>query len=193
MEQVIGLTGPSGVGKGFAKKAILAAYQGLLVEPIVATTRPRRDDDGADRQAGMSDTEFDTLVSSGEIIFAHSPFNNNFRYGFLHSSFQNDAATLTEVHVDNIPRFREQFRDSLFLIGIFASKKYLESNLHDRDTTTSDLNIRLDAATAEVAKIKRLHRIGVINEIISVGFRNRETFASQLINLVGLRLGTVNN
>ena len=57
--EMIGIIGPSGVGKGFVKKAILTAFPGRLIEPIVVTTRPKRSDDGPDRLAGISEEEFE--------------------------------------------------------------------------------------------------------------------------------------
>ena len=190
MEQIIGLTGPSGVGKGFVKKAILTAFPGRLIEPIVVTTRPKRSDDGPDRLAGISEEEFELMTNRNEIIFAHTPFGNNYKYGFMRSSFRTGAPALTEVHVDNVIRFKDEFRSSLYLIGIFASRKYLERNLSDRGTNPNDIDVRLSAAQTEIKKIRSLHSTGQINELVSVGFRNRDRFVNELIHLVENQIGT---
>lgn len=55
---ILGLVGPSGVGKGYAKEAIKSALPGVFVEPVVVTTRTQRPGDGADRRAGVSISEF---------------------------------------------------------------------------------------------------------------------------------------
>jgi len=37
MERILGLVGPSGVGKGYSKQAINEAFPNKFVEPVVVT------------------------------------------------------------------------------------------------------------------------------------------------------------
>src|SRR3989344_6632160 len=151
-ELIIGLVGPSGVGKGFAKQALVGKYGSIFHEPTVATTRPKRSSDGADRRAGLSKVEFGLMVATGKVAFAHQPFKNGDWYGFMSDSLiVSDKPTLTEVHVDNIQPFRQHFADSLLLIGIVATESYLRQNLAKRGSETEEqAEERLRAAITEI-------------------------------------------
>lgn len=71
---ILGLVGPSGVGKGFAKQALVEKYGSIFHEPTVATTRLKRSSDGADRRAGLSKVEFGLMVATGKVAFCSSAF-----------------------------------------------------------------------------------------------------------------------
>lgn len=181
---IIGLVGPSGVGKGYAKEALQTQFG--FQEPIVATTRDRRPTDGIDRLSGLTIGIFQRMVEVGAIIFDHQPFGaDNHWYGFLKDSLTVDGSVLTEIHVDNVMRFRQMYGNKLKLVGLTADDDYLAQNLAQRGTeTTEDAAIRLTAALCEREKIRQYSEQGLIDIVIKVGNENREAFAQTMIQIV---------
>ncbi len=177
--KLIGLTGPSGVGKGFLKDRLKAVYP-HLVELTVPTTRPRRPTDGADRETDIPVAVFLERSKSGEIIFAHQPFGGEDHwYGFYRDQIATLLASgqqvLTEVHVDNVRGFKKELGDQVTLIGLVAEAHYLAHNLTGRGSETeADKGRRLEMAIAEVATVHMLHQEGLIHTLIEVDHGVRE-------------------
>jgi guanylate kinase len=187
MEQIIGLVGPSGVGKGYAKEAIKTAFPDSFVEPVVATTRPQRQTDGPDRLAGLSLEDFSSMVQRDEVIFNHQPFGpKGDWYGFLAQSLEStEKRILTEVHIDNILPFKERFGDSVVLVGVVASDEYLNSNLLSRASESKELrSIRVKAAHDERERIQKLHSEGLVDELLEVNIQNRDLFGDLIIKII---------
>lgn len=188
-DPIFGLVGPSGVGKGFYKEELKKLWP-EHTEPIVVTTREKRKTDGADRIAGLGLDQFYEMVSNGKVIFEHQPFGlEGPWYGFLAESFITGRPILTEVHVDNVMRFRKTFQPGrLALLGLIANQEYLSSNLSDRATEGQFAReIRLAAALKEVEDIKNFRQIGVIDQLLVVTGENRD-IAVSLIRTLALSL-----
>lgn len=186
-ETIVGLVGPSAVGKGYCKDAIKSEFGSSFSEPVVVTTRPKRATDGKDRQAGVPVGEFFGMVDEGVVLFAHQPFGEGSDwYGFSKKSLDNNQRPLlTEVHIDNVEPFRERFGDRLFLIALTAERAYLEANIRGRGTEDeSSIQTRLNAALSEVEKIHRLETDGLIDRVIEVSNENRDQLGEIVTNLV---------
>jgi guanylate kinase len=175
MEKILGLVGPSGVGKGYSKHAINEAFPNKFAEPVVVTTRPKRSADGIDRLAGLQVEEFHDLVRAGEVLFPHQPFGNVAHwYGFLARSFQVDKPILTEVHAGMIDAFKGQFAERLALLALIADNSYLKRNLQDRGSESPDsLALRLIVAVSEIRTIIEKYEQGKLDHIIQVSQENR--------------------
>src|SRR5581483_8355367 len=117
---IVGLVGPSAVGKGYCKDAIKSAFPESFDEPVVVTTRPKRPNDGKDRQAGVPLDEFLSMRETGVVLFAHQPFGEGTDwYGFSRTSLEeNDKLLLTEVHIDNVTPFKSRFGDKVKLVAL---------------------------------------------------------------------------
>lgn len=176
MGKILGLTGPSGVGKGFAKEAIISAGIENFSEPVVVTTRPVRPTDGVDRRAGVLVRDFFKMVEEGQILFPHQPFGSSGDwYGFLENDFNIDNSILTEVHIDNVKPFRNRFGVRLMLIGLKAQEDYLRKGLEQRATETPDQReLRVQSASREILQIDDYYKRGLINRVIEVTSENRD-------------------
>lgn len=170
---IIGLTGPSGVGKGFIKNH-LRIYYPELTELTVVTTRSRRQSDSRDRETDVPVTMFLQRENSGEITFAHQPFGTNGDwYGFIADELSRATdphmLVLTEIHVDNAPTFKQRYGENIVIVGLTADQGYLEQNLSLRDTETPEnRSSRLNRANQEVIKIQQLYESGAIDTLIDV-------------------------
>ena len=184
-KDILGLSGPSGIGKGFAKHALREAFPGTFAEPVVVTTRARRPDDSIDRLSGIDINTFQEWVSQKRVVFSHQPFGSaGAWYGFLQESFLTDKPLLTEVHPQNIRPFRNAFDGSLVLIGLTASPSYLSTNLEKRATETPpEREQRIAASLAEIQAILSFYGQGIIDHIIKVTPQNREVLGKTVVSL----------
>lgn len=183
--KIIGLVGPSAVGKGYSKEAIKTCFP-EFIEPVVVTTREKRTTDGIDRRAGIPIDEFIQMRESGSVIFAHQPFGEETDwYGFDKVSLDDiKKPILTEIHVQNIKPFKERYGHRVQLIALIASNEYLEKNIRNRATESEDnIQIRLRKAISEVETIKKHQSEGLIDYIIEVSDSNRETLAQMVIEI----------
>lgn len=184
---IIGLSGPSAVGKGYCKEEIKKHFQKIFIEPTVATTRPKRSNDGLDRLSGLSLETFNELRDKGEIIFTHQPFGDSGDwYGFLSSSIDCSSKNiLTEVHPDNIIPFKERYPGRVTLVGLVAGSEYLESNIRQRSTETeNEIQTRLHSSIAEAESLRNFKKLGLIDFLIEVNHQNRGELSPIIINLI---------
>src|SRR3989338_473545 len=184
-ERVIGLVGPSGVGKGFCKGVIRTYFPNIFSEPTIATTRLKRDDDGSDRIAGLSVREFFDKMASSHILFGHQPFGEGTEwYGFVSSSFSNTSSILTEVHIDNIEGFKSKFGNKLILIGLIAAEDYLRSNMQQRGDAIKEIERSLEMSGKEIETINGLYDQMIIDYLIQVNDGNRDQLSDLVVNIV---------
>ncbi len=171
--RIIGLTGPSGVGKGHIKEYVRNLMPDAY-ELTVATTRGRRASDGADRDTDIPVGIFLQRADAGEIIFAHQPFGDiGDWYGFYDEQIKHALTEgrliLTEIHVENVPLFKKNFGERVFVLGLIAPPSYLEANLTGRDAEIpEDTRRRLEVALQEVNSIQRLHAEGLVDVLLHV-------------------------
>ncbi len=189
---ILGLVGPSGVGKGFVKAQINERFRNTFREPIVVTTRPKRLYPEPDRMAGISQEEFQTMYKLGQVLFAHQPFGaNTDSYGFLATNLRDRSTKLvTEVHIDNIVPFKDEFGNKLFLIGLVADEEYLSLNLDKRNSETpEDKARRLSASQREVSIIKAFFENGRIDHLVEITMRNRSlVLGDTLMSIISANL-----
>jgi dihydroorotate dehydrogenase (fumarate) len=181
---IIAVCGPSGVGKGYTKNLIQNINGVSFVEPVVATTRPIRSDDGVHRLAGLTDKEFADMVETGLVVLPHQPFGDNTAYyGFIEESFKN-GNILAEVHSSILKEFREYFKnDNLLIFAMEASDDFLRESMKKRGTNT-DIDLRVAKNKEEVAQIREARQNGIIDGLWNIDLRNRVNSQSQIVNQV---------
>lgn len=175
---IIGLCGPSGIGKGYLKDHIRGMVPDIS-ELTVATTRARRASDGVDRNTDIPVGLFLERRNAGEIIFAHQPFGQEGDwYGFYDEQIRDllsqGSRILTEIHIDNVPQFKETYGKHVVILGLTAEREYLSENLRARATESlGQQQMRLDAALREAAQIHALHENGLVDVLIEVNSQTR--------------------
>lgn len=181
---ILGLSGPSAVGKGYCKDRIKEKFKDTFSEPVIVTTRPKREKDGPDRKAGVSVSDFLEMKKNGLILFSHQPFKTDW-YGFLASSFEDgDKHILTEVHPENITGFKYKYGSRVILLGLIANKDYLELNIRSRGTESEELiRERILASADESSVIQKFAENGLVDHLIEVTPSNRFNLDKIVINL----------
>ncbi len=191
MSLIIGLSGPSGVGKSYLKKGILETFPGFFDEIRVVTTRPARVNEGKDREAGLSLQEFERRVINNEVLFPHRPFEESQHfYGFsntdIQSCFSRNRNILTEIHPSNIENFKSLFGNKVKVIGLVSSYQYLSKNMYSRNTErNSEISLRLDESYKEQKLIKEMFNKGLLDRLLEVNERNREIIKNMVCEIVG--------
>lgn len=182
---IIGLCGPSGVGKGYLKDHIRGIVPDIS-ELTVATTRARRTGDGMDRHTDIPVGLFLERRNAGEVIFAHQPFGpEGDWYGFYDAQIRDMLSQgrriLTEIHVDNVQPFKERYGQRIFILGLTAEREYLEANLGERATESREQQeARLNAALHETEQIQALHESGFIDALVEVNSQTRRELVAMV-------------
>lgn len=188
-QKVIALCGPSGVGKGYTKNLIMSSLSDIkFAEPIVATTRPARPNDGISRLSGLTEKQFLTMVEVGMIVLPHRPFGEGTDlYGFVATSL-NKENLLTEVHPSIIDEFINYFKDSdVMIYALKASEQFLLKVLKDRGDT-KNVSLRIFKSKSEIAQIEKAKQKGQISEVLEVNFENRDTVQKQIVDAIKTKL-----
>jgi len=181
---ILGLSGPSAIGKGYCKDRIKESFPNIFTEPIIVTTRPKRENDGIDRMAGISINDFFDMEKNNLILFSHKPFGTDW-YGFLTSSLEhNKGPILTEIHPENINPFKNKYGTRLVLLGLVANQDYLETNIRNRGTESEEIiKKRISASVNENSKIEMFAENGLVDHLIEVTQNNRFNLDKIVINL----------
>ena len=191
---LVTLTGPSGIGKGYVSRLVRDSIEIDFATPTVCTTRASRNDDGVNRQAGLSMTEFDHLVESGEVVLAHQPFRrpDSPWYGFIAETLFTTQPVLTEVHTTILDDFHTLSRDtSAVRIGLCADQETLRSNLAQRqpDMPASDLGLRLSMGSIEADEIQNAFNHGYLDMLVDYSTQHREQAGVAIVSFIRKRVG----
>lgn len=190
---LVTLTGPSGIGKGYISRLLRESLEIDFATPTVCTTRARRNDDGANRRAGLSMAEFDNLVGSGEVVLAHQPFRqpDSPWYGFITETLFTTRPVLTEVHTTILDDFHTLSSDtSAVRIGLHADQETLRANLARRqpDIPAGDLGLRLSMGSIETDEIKSAFSRGHLDALVDYSAQQREQAGTIIVSFIRKRV-----
>lgn len=186
---IVALCGPSGVGKGYAKKLIGDSIPMGFSEPVVCTTREARVDDGVSRRAGLAVNDFHKLVERGDIVLAHQPFRvpESPWYGFDAESLDSEGHVLTEVHSTILKEYGNRCigRKTLTL-GLVSDDATRLQNIRGRQAVDAqDLDLRMDMGRQEIEEIWDAHCAGTIDTVLDASLHVREVSMSMAVTMVG--------
>jgi|SRR3990167_6302840 len=178
---LIALSGPSGIGKGFIKQALLARYP-EITELAWLTTRPLREGELAGgNRIHVSRTCFATLEAQGKCVLVQELYGN--RYGLLSAQLHGTQPRLTEMHPGNVQEII-RLHPNIYLIGLVTDDLSL---LHDRLVIRGDVDQkneeRLDAAKAEMSLIHGMRHL--YNFIFIITRENESEMCGHVLNTIG--------
>lgn len=151
---LISLTGPSGIGKGFVRQAVLRRFPNLTELPWM-TTRTLRPEEERNRsnRIHVDDGEFSALEAQGKLVLVQTLYGN--RYGLareLLSADPNAADYLTEFQTDNLEEVWRLGIPVCTIALVPTDLAFLRTRLvHYRGTETPDeIESRLTLAEQEI-------------------------------------------
>lgn len=175
---LITITGPSAVGKGFVKNALIQRFPSVTELTWVTTRLLRPGEQGGNRQS-VSLGEFQGLEEQGELVAVQRLFGHC--YGLRLEEFDASKVQLTELHIDNIEAVNLFPCASVCIAIVPDSLEFLEYRLRHVRKTESEQEIvrRLKAAAREVERIRNSQ--GYFDRIFEVSERNQQDLAGRVI------------
>ena len=167
-ENLVIITGPSGVGKGTVVKKILDLNDKFWLS-ISATTRKKRTGEiNGEHYYFLSKEKFQEMIRSNSFI-EWAQFADNF-YGTplesINKKIKDGYIVILEIEVEGARQIKEKFPNSLSIFLMPPSKKELEQRIRNR-ATDSEASIikRLKRSEFEIDCSKKFDYI-VINNVL---------------------------
>lgn len=152
---IVALSGPSGIGKGFIKMAIMEANPDVK-EAVWYTTRNLRP--GEKNRASIPGIEFTAMEHTGRLVLVQELFGN--RYGISRQDLEaKEGKVLTEIHPFVVDKAKE-INPNIIMIGIVTDDLgLLRERLSERRKTETPAEIerRLKVAESEIEFIREHH------------------------------------
>ena len=145
---IIALSGPSGIGKGYIKEALMETYPEIQ-EIVWYTTRELRPSEiDKSNRAHVSEEEFDSMAKSGELALIQTHFGH--RYAVKKDDLLDSTGVfLTELQPNNIEGAKA-INPNIILIGLITDDiGLLRERLTNRRKTESEAEIATRIASAE--------------------------------------------
>ena len=176
--QLIILTGPSGVGKGTIIKKIIKKDERFWVSISATTRKPRDGEVEGENYYFLSNLEFEEMIDN-ELLIEWTKFADNY-YGTLLKpvveKINKGFKVILEIEVDGAEQIRKKFPDALSIFLMPPSKNELEKRIRNRGTEDEASIIkRLERASFEIDSayefdhvITNLNVTETVNKILEV-------------------------
>lgn len=170
---IIALSGPSGIGKGYFKEAVLSKYPSIQ-ELIWYTTRALRPNEH--NRKSISESEFNTLLDAGKLVLPQGMFGH--RYGIALDDLSRESGDwLTEIHPYVVAEAK-RINPHIITIGMMTEDiGLLRERLSVRRKTEdpAEIETRLSVAEREMSAIKSNPEL--FDEIIVITRENEPSVA----------------
>ena len=179
---IIALSGPSGIGKGYAKEAIKKIYPDVQ-EVVWYTTRElRKSEQHNSNRKHISEPELEKLETKGEVALVQGIFGN--RYAVKKQDLlEKEGIFLTEIHPYVVVEAKS-INPNIVMIGLVTEDiSLLEERLTSRRKTETPEEIKKRIALAK-AELKAIQdNLAYYDEIISIARDNEHLIAQTAQNM----------
>ena len=154
LQQLIIITGPSGVGKGTVVKELLNRDRDIWLSVSATTRNPRMGEKDGENYYFLSHKRFKDMIDKKEFL-EWAQFAGNY-YGTLLSTvnekIEKGLIVLLEIEVEGAKQIKEKFPEALSIFLLPPSKKELEKRISNRGTENEEaINKRLSRSNYEIA------------------------------------------
>ena len=162
------ISGPSGVGKGTIKKALLTVVDGLKLS-VSATTRPPRSGEVHSREYFfVSKEQFKQMIEEDEFLEWANVYSN--LYGtprcFVYENLKRGQDILLEIDIQGAMQVKKKIPEGVFIFISPPNLKELAERLCSRGKDSmSSINMRLAACEEEMKYIEYYDYVVVNDEI----------------------------
>lgn len=181
---LISITGPSGVGKGYIKDAILKNHPSIVEIPWVTTRPQRANERNTGNRVSLSKSEFLTLRDNGQLMLAQTLFGHH--YGVRTTDWsQNQSVMLTELHIDNLLYLKQVNKLPKIRIAILPSDmNFLRRRLerYRNSEGKEEIEERLRQAVIENQQV--LNQPSLFSKMFTVSFSNEGQLGFQVLNYI---------
>lgn len=163
------ISGPSGVGKGTIREALVAKMQDINIS-ISATTRPARAGElDGEHYFFISKEKFQELIKQEEFLEWANVYSN--MYGtprrFVQQKLDEGLDVLLEIDIQGALQVKERMPDGVFIFLAPPNIKELAYRLIARGTDSkSSIEERLEACKQEMSYINEYNYVVVNDDII---------------------------
>ena len=160
--QLIILTGPSGVGKGTIIKKIVKKDNRFWVSISATTRKPRKGEVEGENYYFLSTSKFEEMIDK-KLLIEWAKFAGNY-YGTLLKpvveKINEGFKVILEIEVEGAEQIRKKFPDALSIFLMPPSKNELEKRIRNRGTDKEDSIIkRLERASFEMDSAKEFDHV----------------------------------
>ena len=160
--QLIILTGPSGVGKGTIIEKIIKKDKRFWVSISATTRKPREGEVEGKNYYFLSNTQFEEMIKN-DLLIEWAKFADNY-YGTLlkpvTEKINKGFKVILEIEVEGAEQIRKKFPDALSIFLMPPSKNELEKRIRNRGTENEESIIkRLERASFEIDSCKKFDHV----------------------------------
>ena len=166
---LIGLSGPSGVGKGTVRAAIFSKGEQKFVYSISATTRKPRtgETDGVDYFFKTRE-EFEQMIQNKQLL-EYAEYVGNY-YGTPLEYVENTLATgkdvFLEIDVQGAIQVRELMPEGVFIFLTPPDLNELESRIVNRGTDSDEVIAKRMKTAREELELMKYYDYSVVNDTV---------------------------
>jgi len=186
------LSGPSGVGKGTIKEALLKTMKDICLSISATTRKPRRDEIHGKDYFFVDDTEFEDMIMNDKLLEWANVYTN--RYGtprdFVLEQLGKGFDVLLEIDIQGALQVKNKMPEAVFIFLSPPNLDELARRLCTRGQDSQEsIDLRLATCEAEMAHIKYYNYVVINNRIDEAVEKVRSIIQAERCKLNNLSLG----
>lgn len=171
------ISGPSGVGKGTIRSAVLPFLDNLVVSISATTRKPRKNEVNGREYFFMDEDDFKQLITGGKLIEWACVYSN--LYGtprdFVVKSLEEGVDVLLEIDIQGAMQVREKMPEGVFIFIAPPSIEELIERLCNRGQDSPEsIEARFAASREEMTHMKEYDYV-VINDNLADAVKKTES------------------
>jgi len=186
------LSGPSGVGKGTVKEALLKAMDDICLSVSATTRKPRGSEIHGQDYFFLDRNEFDRMIEDDELLEWAEVYANRYGTprGFVIRHLQNGCDVLLEIDIQGAMQVKNKMPDAVFIFLAPPDLDELARRLCSRGEDSQDsIDLRLATCEAEMAHIRYYNYVVVNNDVNEALEKVRSIIQAERCNLNNIIVG----